>query len=163
VFIVSSATVIPADLVDLFEGGVSLLVGTRDASLVPEATRAVGAVVHPNRLRLTIFLPTEVSQRAENNLRDNGLIAVGFSSIIDHKTIQVKGRVVEIRPAAESEREIVGRYHVAIGEVLAMTAIPRHVVRRVNVWPSTAVTFEATDIFTQTPGPGAGERLKTAQ
>ena len=47
--------------------------------------------------RLTVFLPTAVADRPVANVRDNGRIAVGFSGMLDHKSVQVKGRVVEVR------------------------------------------------------------------
>src|SRR3954471_23945050 len=134
-------TLISDDLAAVFEGGVSVLVGTRDADRVPEATRGMGAVVHPDRRRVTVFLPVAVSERAIANLRANGLIAVGFSSILDSKTVQVKGRVEELRDASEAEREVVMRYVVAFAEVLFFTGIPRAIVRDVNAWPCHAVTF----------------------
>jgi hypothetical protein len=159
---VTSPIVIPHELAELFESGVSILVGTRDASLVPDASRGVGAVVHPDRRHLTVFVPTDVAERPVANARDTKVIAVSFSGILDHKSIQVKGRVVEIRQGTEAEREVCTRYHVAFGEILTMAGIARQTIRALNVWPSTAITFEATDIFQQTPGPGAGERIETA-
>jgi hypothetical protein len=157
---VSVLIVIPQELVDLFESGVSILVGTRDASLMPEATRATGAIVHPDQ-RITIFLPAEVATRALANLKDNGQIAVGFSRMLDHTTIQVKGRVAETCPASDADREIITRYHAAYAENLSMVGIPKSLARQLNVWPSIAVTFEVTDIFQQTPGPCAGDRFKS--
>lgn len=155
------SSLIPDDLAELFEGGVSILVGTRDAARIPEATRGVGAIVHPDRRRLTIFIPVDVSELALKNLGENGLIAVGFSSILDHKTIQVKGTVENIRSATDPEREIVSRYHAAFSEVLYIIGLPRAVTRTLNTWPCHAVTFAATDIFLQTPGPNAGQRMAT--
>lgn len=153
------AVVIPEELAEFFEGGLSILVGTRDASLRPEATRGCGAVVHPDRTRLTVFLPTEVAGRALANLRDNGLISVGFSSILDARTLQVKGRLEELRDATEADRPVITHYHAAYAEILYFTGLPRALSRRFNVWPSIAVTFVVTDIFHQTPGPNAGARL----
>lgn len=155
------ASLIPDDLAELFESGVSILVGTRDATLCAEATRGVGTVVHPDRERLTVFLPVDVSARAIENLRDNGQIAVGFSSMLDHKTLQVKGRLEEIRDATDEDRELIARYHVAYAEILSVVGIPRALARRLNTWPCHAVTFVATDLYLQTPGPNAGERVKT--
>jgi hypothetical protein len=150
---------IPDDLAELFEGGVSILVGTRDASLRPEATRGAGAVVHPDRRRLTVFLPVDVSARAAANLRDNGRLSVGFSSVLDARTLQVKGRLEELRECNEAEREVINRYHAAYAEILYLAGLPRALSRRMNVWPSLSVTFAVTDIFLQTPGPNAGARL----
>jgi len=156
-----SAPVLPKEVVELFESGVSLLIGTRDAKLVPEATRGCGAIVHPCRTQLTVFIPDTAGSRALANLRDNGCIAVNFSSVLDHKALQVKGKLVGTRPAKEEEREILVRYHAAFTEVLYLVGIPRSITRLLDDWPCTACTFEVTDIFHQTPGPGAGERLKT--
>lgn len=152
---------VPRELKELFESGVSLCVGTRDRSLRPEAARACGAIVHEDLRAITVFLPSGVAARSLANARDNGHIAIGFSSVLDHKTIQVKGVVSDIRPARDDEREIVIRYHAAFAEVLFLTGIPRTITRRFNAWPATAITFNVTDLFVQTPGPGAGERLKT--
>jgi hypothetical protein len=147
------------DLTELFESGVSILVGTRDASFVPEAMRGCGAIVHPDRRHITVFLPTSVSERTVANLRDNAQVAVAFSRVLDHASIQVKGRVEDIRPATETDRDVIARYHVAFAEMIYMAGIPRARTRTMNVWPSVAITFEVTDIFEQTPGPRAGERL----
>jgi hypothetical protein len=150
---------IPVDLAELFEGGLSILVGTRDAALRPEATRGVGAVVHPERTRVTVYLPTAVSGRALANLRENGHVAVGFASIIDVRAIQVKGTVEELRDCTEADRAIITRYHAAFSEILYFTGAPRALSRRFNVWPSTAVRFVVSDLYQQSPGPKAGERL----
>ncbi len=155
------APLIPDDLAEHFEGGVSILVGTRDERLRSEATRAFGAFVHPDRQRLTVFLPADTSALAIANLRANGKIAVGFSSILDHETLQVKGTLEGIRDATDAEHDLIMRYHVAFAEILAVTGIPRAVTRRLNVWPAHAVTLLATDLFQQTPGPKAGERVRS--
>jgi hypothetical protein len=157
----SGPFLIPPEMVELFESGVSIMVGTRDAMKVPEATIAAGASVHPERDRLTLFLPTAGAERTLKNLQENGRIAVGFSSPLDHRTLQVKGSVVELRPAEEGEREVVSRYHAAYAEVLQFVGIPRGTLRRLNVWPAFAVTLVPTDLFQQTPGPNAGDRLGT--
>lgn len=153
--------VLPSELVDAFEGGVSILVGTRDASLVPTGSMGVGAVVHPDRRRVTVFLTTAANERAIANARETGVIAVAFSNSIDHQTTQVKGRVVEVRPGTDAEENVCARYRLALGERLAIIGHRRAIVNTLNVWPSTAITFEIDDIFQQTPGPGAGERLSS--
>lgn len=150
---------ISTELAETFEGGVSILVGTRDSARVPEGALGVGAIVHPDRRRITILLPTEPNARAIANVRETGIIAVAFSNSIDHQTTQVKGRVLEVRAGTEEEHEVCIRYRVALAERLAIVGQLRSVVRGVVVWPATAVTFEVEDLFQQTPGPGAGERL----
>ncbi len=151
---------IPRDLVDLFEAGVSILVGTRDEALQPEATRAAGAKVSPDRRRITLFLPTAVSARALENIARHPEIAVGFSRAMDATSMQVKGSCIEVRPANDDERLAVERYKTAYMEQLFVLGLPRALTKRFAVWPAHAVTFEVRDIFLQTPGPEAGKRLE---
>ena len=47
---------IPQQVIDLLQTGVSVVVGTRDVSLAPESTRAWGIRVAKDRASLTVFL-----------------------------------------------------------------------------------------------------------
>ena len=57
--------------------------------------RAIGARVE-GADEITVFLPAETARTTVANLLDNGRIAVCFSQIADHRTHQLKGRVVAI-------------------------------------------------------------------
>ncbi len=150
---------IPEELVDFVESGVSILVGTRDAELRSDATRAVGARVSTDRAQVTIFLALQGAKRALANVANNGQIAVGFSRPFDHYSIQIKGGVTEQRPATDAERVVPERYHAAYVDQLYMVGMPRSITKRFIVWPSVAVTLDVHEIFVQTPGPGAGKRI----
>jgi hypothetical protein len=150
---------VPEELVDLLEGGVSILVGTSDPSLRCEAIRACGASLSADRRRVTVFLPDATAARTLANLEVNPEIAVGFSRPVDHLSIQLKGRCAEIRVAREDEHEATLRYRAGYAEQLYFVGLPRSVTSRLNVWPAHAVTFDVRDIFVQTPGPEAGKRL----
>jgi hypothetical protein len=76
------------ELVDLVESGVSILVGTRDASLRPASIRGVGACVASDRRQITVYLPQSTSHKAVENLRDNGEIAVAFARPFDNFAIR---------------------------------------------------------------------------
>ncbi|MFO0673440.1 MAG: hypothetical protein U0235_28130 [Polyangiaceae bacterium] len=151
---------IPQDLVEFVESGVAILVGTRDAALRPDAVRAWGVSVHPGRARATVFLGRDTAARASANAQENGAIAVCLSRPVDNFTLQLKGRAVEVRPATDADRAVVDRYAASYFEQLFMVGVTRGLTRRIRVWPATAVTFDITDIFVQTPGPGAGKRLE---
>ena len=147
------------ELTEFIESGVSTIVGTRDAALRPCVMRASGAFVSEDREHLTVFLNQALAARTRQNLAQTGWIATTFSRPIDHRTLQVKGRVVELRPARAAERARIERYLAAFVEQLYCVGLPRALVRRLRVWPSLAVVIEATDVFSQTPGPGAGARI----
>jgi hypothetical protein len=148
--------------VELVEGGVSMKVATRDAALRPELLRVVGAVVGPDRSRLTLFVPSELAHRTVANLENNGAVAVTFSQITNHRTLQVKGKLIALRRARRNERAVGERWLTAFGEQLAMTGFSRRLGRRVRYWPSIALELEITELYAQTPGPGAGRRLEGA-
>ncbi len=147
------------DLMQFVESGVSIQVGTRDSGLVPEAMRAVGARPDPSGERLTIYLPAATAARTLANLRDNGRIAVCFARIEDHRTIQIKGRVLEIGEADDEDRARIDRYRGALSQNLAFVGLPPRISFRVASWPCHTVSMSVETIWVQTPGPGAGDAL----
>jgi len=150
----------PAELADIIASGSSALVGTRTASLRPDCTRAAGIRVEPGGRELTLFLPDATSARTLANLRDNRAIAAVFTRVVDHRSIQAKGRAVEIRPADEADREAVERYMAAFTEAVAVLGCPARLTRRMATWPCHAVRMTVDALFVQTPGPGAGARVE---
>jgi hypothetical protein len=54
---------IPKELLELVEGGASILVGTRDEALRPECLRAVGAELGADRSTLVVYVPSELAAR----------------------------------------------------------------------------------------------------
>ena len=153
---------IPEHLVELLEGGVSVLLGTRDENHRPEVARAVGASISKDRAEVTIYLHEVWGAKALANLRANGELAVGFSRPYDNLAIQLKGKCTRFVPSTESDRGVVDRYHGSYSEALYMVGFPRSLTRRFRMWPATGVTFAVRDIFVQTPGPEAGRRLEGA-
>lgn len=148
------------ELVDFLEGGVSILVGSRDAGLRPECARGLGVVIGADRQTMTVFLNEDLAARQRADFEDNRQIAVGFSRIVDHRSVQLKGVVTTIRPATEQENAVQERYAAAFAEALSLAGLPRSVVRNVRLTPALAVEFEISDIFNQTPGAGAGRRME---
>lgn len=148
-----------AELADFVESGVSVLVGTRDARLRPTCMRGMGALVDRATGRITLLLPEGVAAETLANMRDNGLVAVTFSRPIDHRSFQTKGKVVEIRPLTDAEREAQERYRPAFSEQLYAVGVPRGVSKRIRTSPSVAVVFEPNEMYEQTPGPRAGTVL----
>jgi adenylate cyclase len=149
---------ISTELAAFIEAGVSMLVGSRDATLAPDCLRSLGVRVEDDG-ELTVFLPVATSAVTVRNLLDNGRIALCFSRILDHKTYQLKGRAVAIQIADERSRERVDRYRRAIAQELAAVGLPQHITFRVNHWPCYAVRVRVDSLFDQTPGPEAGGSL----
>ena len=143
------------ELISHIESGVSMIVATRDAAFRPECARALGARVDPAGT-ITVFLPSAVAGRCLANAAENGRIAVAFSRICDHHTIQIKGAVLSVGEADPSERPRVDHYRRVLAKELALAGLPEHVVFRICHWPCHSVVFRPESRFDQTPGPGAG-------
>ena len=151
---------VPENLARVLEGLVSVHVATRDAALVPDEVMAAAALLDAQGVRLTVYLPVATSETTLANLRDNGAVAVALSQPLSHRTVQLKGRVEEIRPAREEEREAVVRFAAGFdAEIEAIGLLPA-VVRRRAKWPCHAVTFTVAEAWQQTPGPRAGAPLE---
>jgi len=149
-----------AELVEFIESGVSVQVGTRNSAFVPEAVRALGARVEPDRTRVVVFVPSATGARTLQNLAENGRVAVCFSRMADHRTIQIKGRAEDSAPADEKTRAHVDRYRGEFAHNLAFLGLPPRLSYRVSSWPCHAVRLQVESIWVQTPGPGAGEALR---
>jgi hypothetical protein len=158
-----SSAALPNDLVELFEGGASIVMATRDGKLRPEVARACGAVVdrtESSRARITVFLAESVAARTVANLAENRELAVLFTEIFRHRSIQTKGKVVSVERAAEVHQDAIKRYMGAWSEALYQTGIPRAVTLQCATRPATAITYDAEELFVQTPGPKAGQIWK---
>jgi len=154
--------VISAELTDFIEAGLSMLVGTRDARLVPDSLRPVGARVEKGGREITVFLPVATSRTSMANVADNGRITLCVSRPIDHRTVQLKGRVVASGLASEEDRAVVERHRAGFAQTLAFVGVPPRLTLRISHWPSHAVRFRVEAIFDQTPGPGAGCEISRA-
>lgn len=150
---------ISADLAAFLESGLSILLASRDARLVPDCVRAVGARVEAGGAELTVLVPEASAGRCPAALRESGRVAVMFSRPGDHRTIQVKGQVLSLGLAAEAERPLVERYACELARALGFVGVPPRLTLRVARWPCLAVRLRVDGIFVQTPGPGAGAPL----
>ena len=144
------------EVASFLESGVSILVGTRDDRLVPEAVRGCGAAVCAGGTELLVLVPEATGAATVANLAANGRIAVTFSRPTDHRSLQIKGRVLERRAAGDGERAIADRYRCGFAQELALVGVPPRMTIRMAMWPAHAVRLAIAGVFVQTPGPGAG-------
>lgn len=146
-------------LAEFLQSGISVLVGTRDRLLVPAAARGFGLRVAAGGEEVVVFVPQSWGAATVDNLRDNGRIAVSVARVADHRSVQIKGRVVEIREADEAERAFVDSYRERLVPEWGSFGFPPRVLQRLRSWPSHAVRFRVESLYEQTPGPGAGQPL----
>ncbi len=150
---------IPDSIVHLLETGVSVMIGTRNASLIPECTRAWGIQVAPDRHTMTIFLSETFAGETIENLRANGMIAVTCTRPTDHITCQLKGRVTTITQVTQAERDHCRQWHHDFMAELKAVGVPPELPEAWILEPTVAVEFAVSEVFDQTPGPGAGRKI----
>lgn len=149
------------EIEELVASGLDIHVATRNAALEPESMMAIGARVHPDRRTFTVYLPEALAEPTRKNLLENGEVAVCLCRPRDNRAVQLKGKFLRLRPSDENDREIQQLGRAAFIEQLAFVGVPRTVSRRLVWWPSLALEFGVQSVFQQTPGPGAGEPLRS--
>src|SRR5262245_13615998 len=94
------------------------------------------------------------------NLKSYPQIALDFDRPTSHRACQVKGLYVSSRRARAEERAEVERQLERFADDLEEIGIPRAMLSGWQAWPCTALEVRVTELFEQTPGPGAGEPLR---
>lgn len=144
------------------ESGLSIVVGTRDAARRPHGAAAWAVRVHDDGVHLTLFLHVDNAARLARPLAECPQVAVLLDLPTTHRACQVKGTVVASRPARDDERLVVERQLDAFSRDLEALGVPRAMFAGWQAWPCTALVVQASALFEQTPGPGAGEPLVEA-
>lgn len=154
--------IIPSEVIESLQGGLSLLVASCGRDGRPACTRGVGLRIWPDRQHVTLFLAIATAKPVSEQLLVRPSIAFVISRPSDYRTVQMKGTVVAQRDAAESDRALVSEYVRAFADQVDDLGVPRQIGLRIAHWPCLALDVRVSEIFVQTPGPGAGEPLSGA-
>ncbi|MVW76446.1 hypothetical protein [Pseudomonas xionganensis] len=152
-----------AEQIDFIQSGVSIAVASRDVRLVPSVSKAVGCRVAADGRQVTLLLDAGQSQQLLRDVAECGELAVVFCRPSSHRTLQLKGHdacLVELAPG-DVERASV---HVqAFAEDLLPLGYAEPFARATHGFCTEqlcALRFTLSDLFDQTPGPRAGQRLE---
>jgi hypothetical protein len=139
-----------------------VIVASSDAQLRPSVMRAVGCRVQREQGTLAVYLARSQAARLLDDISRSGRIAVMFSRPSTHVTLQVKATRATIRAATEADREAIERYRLAFEAEVESVGHPRMLAGALLASRPddlVAVVFEPGEVFEQTPGPKAGERV----
>jgi hypothetical protein len=154
-------SLLAAEHAAFIQGGVSVVVSTRDEALVPDVTRGSGCRVSRDRRRVTVLVDFARAGSVVENVQANGHVAVVFSQPSTHRTLQLKGTDATVARAAPADLRAARRPHPAwVGEMEQLgygTDFGRAVHGEGT--DLAAITFSVAAAFEQTPGPAAGRRL----
>jgi hypothetical protein len=154
---------LPPDLLAMMARGVSVIVGSRDASLRPSVMRAVGSQLGPGEGAVTVYLSRTQSRQLLQDIAATGHVAVVFSEPASHRTVQLKATRAQIRPADDSDRPALERYVASMEHEVARVGFEAGFTRAFlahRLDDLVAVHFVPEQAFDQTPGPQAGRRLE---
>jgi hypothetical protein len=150
---------ISPQLAEFLHSGLIMFLATRSADLTPTSVIAAGLRVDTPR-RVTVFVTEAMAAPVLPNLAHNGEMAVTMSNVLDHRSIQLKGRLVAVGPASEVDRAFQAQYMERFRPAMTMFGVPRSIAARLAWWPSRAVQMDVREMFVQTPGANAGRPLE---
>jgi hypothetical protein len=139
------------------EGPNTLAVATQDGNLMPEATRALTLRCLADD-RVVVWFPAGIAARAQANLARDPRLAVAVSRPSTHQTFQLKGRAVSVRAAGPEARATIDQAFAAFLQEAGAVGMPPRLLQPIVLWPALEVEIEVSEVYDQTPGPGAGGR-----
>jgi hypothetical protein len=147
------------DLAGFLEEGLSVHLGSRDDALRPRGARALAITVSDGGLQVTVYVAESAAGRLIPLLECSRQAAVNLGRPVDDRACQVKGVLVDIRPATSDERPRIDAQWRGLLEQLRMVGISPEAPSGWATWPAVAITLRVTAVFEQTPGPLAGTPL----
>lgn len=138
---------IAPELASFIEGGIAIVVATRDADMRPQITRAWGAAVSDDGSALILGVTAAEGSRALDNLRANGAIAVTFCSPTTYRTVQAKGVVTDLREPGERDLARRDEHIEDFLDQVEQVGIEREVGRRITRGEVVAVTVAVRELY----------------
>lgn len=148
---------------EFIQGPVSVIVASRNADLVADVVRGCGCRVSQDRRQVTILVEPGRASSLLEDVAANGMIAVVFSQPSTHQTIQLKGTDARVARVTAADRAAVRQHLREWSADLARIGFepPLSAALHGGTGQLAAIRFTPTAAFQQTPGPAAGQPLRT--
>lgn len=147
-------------LADFIEQGLALHIATRDQHLRPNGARASAIKVDEGGAVLVAYVPAVSAPRLLEDLRTNGQVALVCVWPPDDRGYQFKGTFVDAHDADADEEQFVRQQWERFRTMLETVGLPRVASDGWVTTPSVAIRIRVQTVFDQTPGPGAGARVR---
>lgn len=154
--------VLGADSAALLQLGCSINAGACGSDGMPTSVRCCGCRVADDRTSISVFVSRIQAAALLQAIEENGRIAVVFSQPSTHRTLQIKGRDAAVLPLEADDVPRIAAYRAAFARELSTFGYDEILAYTVLSYPSTdvvAVRFSPDEVYLQTPGPQAGERI----
>lgn len=150
---------IDAELSSFVSGGVAVIMATCDERMRPQISRAWGPRIGEGGETLTACFEARGGSPTQANLERGGTVAVTFSQPSSYRTVQMKGRCTEIRELDEADHGAVDAHVEAFSIEVVTVGLTAASARRFVAPHLAAMTISIDEIYDQTPGPNAGQKL----
>jgi hypothetical protein len=150
---------IAPELKEFAESSVAVTVGVNHPAHGPRLASGWGFRIHPESSRAEVFVDVRSSGQVVEALRTDGRIAVVLADPVSYRSVQFKGRVLDLGEPSPLDRAWVARTRELFTAGVALIGEAPAVSR--NGWTEevTRVAFSVAEVFDQTPGLNAGRRL----
>jgi len=156
------ALILSAELIRFIESGVSLGAASRDKRLLPSLVRVLACRVDRAQGSLRLLLARSQSEQLLRDSLDCDQIALVLSDPLTHRTWQIKGdkvrECVVLSDDLQSIQQHIADFSAVIG---ALGFAPAFTAALYEHRPDdvVAIRFSPRELFDQTPGPRAGEKV----
>ena len=135
--------------------------GTRDRDLVPYGHRVSGWLVGADGRTLTALVAEHFTANLVESLRGQRRVRAHGRGVPVARDLSVQGPLPAPPAVQREDIEVVDRIRERFLKSVrhVYTDAPEHLLNAYIQTPGLAVEFDVREIFLQTPGPGAGDRL----
>jgi hypothetical protein len=152
---------IPGKILRFLESeGTVAVSGTRDAGLIPHVHYVSGWEVEADKQTIRCSINQAYTDHLVSSLEDNGQFSLTVEQIGTHETYQLKGNYLGSTEATSGD--FAAHLRAKYGFAKAINRVfgfPEDKSKAYILRPTLVVRFVVREIFLQTPGPGAGQRI----
>lgn len=151
---------IGADVAAFVDGPVMILVSTRNSAGRAFIARGTSARFDRATGHIDVLVNSSLWPEVVADAMPEAPIAVTLVRPSDYRAYQVKGWISEVAVASETEQTRGRAYVERMFEVMGELGVNRvQLSHTLTDWDLVRISFTPTDLFVQTPGPGAGARM----
>ncbi|RTL40039.1 MAG: hypothetical protein EKK49_03270 [Rhodocyclaceae bacterium] len=154
-----------SDTQAFLQTGVSISLAACNAARLACMSRGMGCKVLDGGRRMAIFLKRSQSLELLDNVVATGKVACVFSLPSSNRTFQLKGADAVVQPFDPADMAVVNHHIDEFVQEVVPLGMAEQVVRAVFACTAddlVTVVYSPSAVFSQTPGPKAGEPVGRA-
>lgn len=151
-----------SEQIDFIQGGISISLAACGLQRATSLARAVGCRFDPVSARLSVVLRRSRAEELLALIADSGRVTGVFCQPSTNRTLQIKGLEARIEAFPAADRALVDRHLDALVAEIRLLGVPEAIVRTIfcyDIADLVAVSYRPSEIYAQTPGPKAGEKI----